>query len=253
MKSILDTAFKLAKLLPPSRVKAIANKMTTFSPDEDIKSIASLVSSASAKDALQNFVGAWQGTKLSGETVALILQTASCSREETLREQTVELVLTGPSTPFVSTRRTEQVLLDLINGANRELFLVSFVTYHWPPIIEALQNAVTRHVCVNVLLEASEADGGTLENDPSTILRKLVPQASIYQWTSRTEEFLGGKVHAKIAVADAKTAFVTSANLTGHAMEKNFEAGVLVDGGEIPRDLSSHIQGLIDVRVITKA
>ena len=163
------------------------------------------------------------------------------------------MVLTGPSTSFVATRKTEQVLLDLIREAKRELFMVSFVAYNWDTIIKALQSAVARGVDLKVLLEASKADGGSLDNDPSEMLRKLVPQASIYQWTTQSEEFLGGKVHAKIAVADAKTAFVTSANLTGHAMEKNFEAGLLVDGGEIPRDLSDHIQGLIEVKVITKA
>ncbi|MDA9949718.1 DISARM system phospholipase D-like protein DrmC [Paracoccaceae bacterium] len=253
MKPVLDTAFELAKLLPPSRVEAISNQIMTFNSNKDLSSIASLVNTTPAKKALQNFLDAWQNANLSGETGALILQTASDTRQKTLDEQKVELVLTGPSTSFVATRKTEQVLLDLIREAKRELFMVSFVAYNWDTIIKALQSAVARGVDLKVLLEASKADGGSLDNNPSEMLRKLVPQASIYQWTTQSEEFLGGKVHAKIAVADAKTAFVTSANLTGHAMEKNFEAGLLVDGGEIPRDLSDHIQGLIEVKVITKA
>jgi hypothetical protein len=35
-------------------------------------------------------------------------------------------------------------------------------------------------------------------------------------------------------------------------MEKNFEAGLLVNGGEIPSDLSNHMQGLINLNIITK-
>ena len=163
------------------------------------------------------------------------------------------MVLTGPSTSFVATRKTEQVLLDLICEATREIFIVSFVAYNWDIIIKELQNAVARGVDLKVLLEASKADGGSLDNDPSGILRKLVPNASIYRWSSQPEEFIGGKVHAKIAIADEKIAFLTSANLTGHAMEKNFESGVLIRGGEIPLDISKHLDGLIEYKIITEA
>lgn len=232
---------------------SIASRLKTLSPGGDITGIVSLVGSATAKKALHDFLEAWKHANVPGETVAYILQTASYTRQETLAEQQIELVLTGPSTPFVSTRRTEQVLLDLVRGAKRELFVVSFVTYDWDSVTKALQNAVAQGVNVRVLLEASKQDGGSLARDQSEALRNSVPQASIYHWTSRAEKFFAGKVHAKIAVSDGATAFLTSANLTGHAMEKNFEAGLLVRGGEIPRDITRHLQGLIDLKVFTKA
>lgn len=250
---LVDAAFALAKLLPPSRMTLIASRLKTLDPGGDIAGVVSLVGSATAKKALNDFLEAWQNANVPGETVAYILQTAAHTRQETLAEQQIELVLTGPSTPFVSTRRTEQVLLDLVRGAKRELFVVSFVTYDWDSVTKALQDAVAQGVEVKVLLEASKRDGGSLARDQSEALRKLVPQAAIYHWTSRDENFLAGKVHAKIAVSDEATAFLTSANLTGHAMEKNFEAGVLIRGGEIPRDIARHLQGLIDLKVITKA
>jgi cardiolipin synthase A/B len=253
LKLILDAAFELAKLLPPWRVEAISNQIITLNSDKKISDISSLVNTAPAKKALQNFVDAWQNGNLSGETGAFILQTASDTRQKTLEEQKIELVLTGPSTSFVATRKTEQVLLDLICEATREIFIVSFVAYNWDIIIKELQNAVARGVDLKVLLEASKADGGSLDNDPSGILRKLVPNASIYRWSSQSEEFIGGKVHAKIAIADEKIAFLTSANLTGHAMEKNFESGVLIRGGEIPLDISKHLDGLIEYKIITEA
>jgi phosphatidylserine/phosphatidylglycerophosphate/cardiolipin synthase-like enzyme len=248
----VDAAFALAKLLPPPRMVSIASRLKTLSPGGDITGIVSLVGSAAAKNALHDFLEAWKHANVPGETVAYILQTAAHTRQETMAEQQIELVLTGPSTPFVSARRTEQVLLDLVRGAKRELFVVSFVTYDWDSVTNAIQEAVARGVHVRVLLEASKQDGGSLARDQSEALRKSVPQASIYHWTSHADKFLAGKVHAKIAVSDEATAFLTSANLTGHAMEKNFEAGVLVRGGEIPGDIARHLQGLIDLQVITK-
>jgi phosphatidylserine/phosphatidylglycerophosphate/cardiolipin synthase-like enzyme len=41
-------------------------------------------------------------------------------------------------------------------------------------------------------------------------------------------------VHAKIAVTDEEFCFISGTNLTGHAMERNMEAGVLIKGGAIP-------------------
>jgi phosphatidylserine/phosphatidylglycerophosphate/cardiolipin synthase-like enzyme len=37
-------------------------------------------------------------------------------------------------------------------------------------------------------------------------------------------------MHAKAAVADSSTAFLTSANLTEAALERNMELGVLIHG-----------------------
>ena len=77
----------------------------------------------------------------------------------------------------------------------------------------------------------------TAEESPSTRSRKMksaLPAAKLFSWVDKGEEFAGGKVHAKVAVADENFCFISSANLTGHAMEKNMEAGVLIRGGAMP-------------------
>ena len=61
----------------------------------------------------------------------------------------------------------------------------------------------------------------------------------------RVDEFLGGRVHAKVFVADRSRALLTSANLTGNAMEKNMEAGILVTGGRLPVVVADHFDELI--------
>ena len=65
--------------------------------------------------------------------------------------------------------------------------------------------------------------------------------------------FADGRVHAKVAVADRRMCFVTSANLTGYAMERNMEAGLLVTGGGIPAQLNAHLRSLIDAKVVQLA
>jgi cardiolipin synthase A/B len=99
-------------------------------------------------------------------------------------------------------------------------------------------------------LSGSTSHGGTLNYDPAGTMRARVPSAELFTWKEKPEPFVDGKVHAKVAVVDHARAFITSANLTGHAIEKNMEAGVLINGGPVPKTLSDHLQALIDVRII---
>ena len=177
---------------------------------------------------------------------------ASEARLRVERELNVELVWTGPTTRFVPTRRTEQVLLDLIASARADLFLVSFVAYDVRSVVAAMNDAANRGVRLRILLEASTDHGGSLNIDPSATMRTKVPKAEIFTWKEKPEPFVDGKVHAKVAVVDGSRAFVTSANLTGHALEKNMEAGVLINGGSVPKTLSEHLQALIDVGIISR-
>lgn len=52
-------------------------------------------------------------------------------------------------------------------------------------------------------------------------------------------------LHAKFAVADSRCLLTTSANLTGHALELNMELGVLITGGEAPREVVRLVDDLI--------
>src|SRR6266508_5360447 len=101
----------------------------------------------------------------------------------------------------------------------------------------ALEKAISRQVRVSMLLEASDRDGGGISFDVIGKMKAALPTATVYSWARRDAKFEGGKVHAKIAVADERICFVSSANLTGHAMERNMEAGLLIRGGDAPRDL----------------
>ena len=71
-----------------------------------------------------------------------------------------------------------------------------------------------------------------------------------------TEEIRIGQIaHPRsdlVAVADGNTCFITSANLTGYAMERNMEAGVLITGGQIPRMLNDHLRSLVETRVVNQ-
>ena len=56
----------------------------------------------------------------------------------------------------------------------------------------------------------------------------------------------GGVLHAKTVVADDEAVFVTSANLTEAALDRNIEVGLLVRDRALAASVSSHFRGLIE-------
>lgn len=251
MQMLLDAVLDLVALISPTKVKTVASAVRGLASSESAPNPNTLTDTPAARAAVGRVVTAWSGeAAISGDEVAGMLIGASEARLRVERELSIELVWTGPTTRFVPTRRTEQVLIDLIRSANTDLFLVSFVAYKVSSVATAINEAISRGVRVRVLLEASTSHGGSLTVDPAAILRSQVPGAQLFTWKEKPEPFVDGKVHAKVAVIDASRAFVTSANLTGYALEKNMEAGVLIHGGLVPKTLQDHLDALIDVGVV---
>lgn len=253
MQALLDAVVDLVALVSPARVRIVAGAMRGLAAPRAAISVDALVATPAARASVGHVLAAWEQVGASGDEVAGMLLGASEARLRAERELNVELVWTGPTTRFVPTRRTEQVLLDLIASARTDLFVVSFVAYDVPSVAVAMNAAAGRGVRLRVLLEASTSHGGSLSVDPAATMRASVPTAEIFAWKERPEPFVDGKVHAKLAVVDGARAFITSANLTGYALEKNMEAGVLINGGTVPTTLIDHLQALIDVGVIGRA
>ena len=67
-----------------------------------------------------------------------------------------------------------------------------------------------------------------------------------YDPRSLDPEGPGGVLHAKAVVTDEKTVFITSANLTEAALDRNYELGLLVRDRALAATVSSQFQGLID-------
>lgn len=62
----------------------------------------------------------------------------------------------------------------------------------------------------------------------------------------------GAKMHAKLAVADERLLFVSSANLTTSGIDANIEAGVLIRGGSAARRATEYLRALRRDRVLVR-
>lgn len=251
MERLLDAVAAVVCLVSPEKVQAIASRVRRTEPQKAATALTGMVGTPVASGVVDQLVEAWRATTVSAGELALMLLAGAHVFTKATAEQSTELVWTGPTTPFVSARRTEQALLQVINAANVTLFITSFVAYDVSSIVKALNAASERRVRISMLLESSQDYGGTITIDVIGKMRTLVPSARLYAWRDKADPFSDGRVHAKVAVADGSMCFITSANLTGYAMEKNMEAGVLISKGDIPRLLDKHLRSLVDTKIVS--
>ncbi|MFP5372289.1 MAG: DISARM system phospholipase D-like protein DrmC, partial [Actinomycetes bacterium] len=191
---------------------------------------------------------------LPGVAVAAALRAAAGAMARERGEMQVELVWTGPPSEALGLRSTRAVLNELVARSTERLLLVSYAAYDIDDLVAALSQAAARGVDIDLVLE-TKADGG-LTVDAADAFHALRGGARFYRWPlDQRDAVVAGsaRLHAKCAVRDAAEVFVSSANLTGAAINDNMEMGVLVRNGEVARRLHRHFELLIEDGVLVTA
>ena len=242
---IAEMAFEL----PPERLEFIAFQAEKMQMGINIPKLKKAWGVNSDSALFENFFANIKKTHITGTELAMAIRSATATSRYSAKQGQVELLWTGPETSVVPLRYTEQALCELINSAQRKLFIVSFVAYKADTIIKALNSAILRNVELSLLLERSKNFGGAVEIDSIQNLKSQLPGAKFYIWDAH-DETNSASVHAKCAIADDKIALITSANLTGKAMTENMELGVMLRKGNLPRQLHKHFESLIAEKII---
>jgi cardiolipin synthase A/B len=230
-----DWASRIADYLPPVDVRLLA-RAAALGPASVMELRARTGGSVvrSACDELLDRLDRSNPVYLSG-----VLDGAAAVAERHHRQQTLEVVWTGPSSDVSTSRFTAVTITDLVAEARRELLLVSYAVHRHRALREALDDAVARRVVITLVVEQHE-DNRQFSSEAVAFpgldaIRLHWPRGSRPRGTS---------LHAKVIVVDDRIALVGSANLTGHAMENNLECGILIRGGPQPRAIRDHITGL---------
>ncbi|MDH6291898.1 DISARM system phospholipase D-like protein DrmC [Rhodococcus opacus] len=152
----------------------------------------------------------------------------------------VDLVWTGPDVPGSVSRLTSAVVADLVDQAQNEVLLISYAMHSEPTLTEALTRAVNRGVFVQILCERS------VDNPAFNAGRVPFPGLKVRRlcWPMDKRP-AGASMHAKALVIDRKIALVGSANITGTAMLRNLECGVLLHDKQIAAEIAESIDGLL--------
>lgn len=252
--SLLETISDVAIKLHPDIAEMLANRISLLNDMSDYERAINNLCTAISKESIDKLKRSWQKfPEIKPLEVAAALRGATVTANSA-RNESIELVWTGPPTDMIPTRHTEQVLLEVIDSAKDKLFIVSFVTYNIEQIIRSLEKASSKRVQISILLEPSITYGGKVNIDSYALFKTRLPDSNIYKWkiNQNDKDKIGGSMHAKCVVADGNRAFITSANLTMAAMERNMELGILVRGGVLPDTLHRHLESLVITNLVEK-
>lgn len=255
-RAIYERIADLCHLLPPEIVASVCGRINRGWPDRDVDlfaaglvGIAEPTIRAEIVDCATKWLEAHPGDGLA--TFAVALRGAAASEGASRARQDLELIWTGPRAQRSVFRRTDQALFEIIEEARRELWIVCYSSYKAREVGMALEAAHSRGVEIKVVVESKEDSAGALRFSAINALGiSDANVTAIYHWPreNREADESGNPavLHAKFAVADSSSLLVTSANLTGSALERNMEMGVLIHGTNLPRQTAEHLAWLVE-------
>lgn len=179
--------------------------------------------------------------------------------EETLpRPPQTDLVWSGPKVPGLHARDTRRVYEELLGSAARSIWVSTYAYFDGPRAFEVLARHMdeTPQMRVTLLLNIQRKWGDTTAADE--LVRRFADRFWGEDWPGKSRPRVyfdprsldpshsKGVLHAKAVVADDEVVFMTSANLTEAAWDRNIEMGLLVRDRALALSVTTHFNALID-------
>ena len=261
--TIASAAAKLSRKLPEDALDRVAHALLDLpnglTTEQTVQAVTANIASPAARAAVAKLVKRWRkrAPNVTGQALGHALMAAGTATSQMRAMQSEELVWSGPRPPGTMLRRIDAALYELIDGATESLTIVTFAAYDIPRIRERVLAALDRGVIVTLILESKEFSEGALKVSPLLALGNEIAKRSRVlvgppDKRPSGEDGKPGVLHAKCAVADGQKLLVSSANLTGSAMEANMELGMLVSGGELPREVERHFTQLESAQELSR-
>ena len=195
----------------------------------------------------------------SGAALARTLELlAEAAERRSSAEDSVELVLTGPNTG--TGRDTGVVVRQLFREALTSVWVCGYKLYNAKDLFADLARPALR---VRMLLDIGEAEalseGAAVRRFMEDFRRWHWPEGQVLPeiWYDPSSLLPRGEhravAHAKCVVVDERRLFVSSANFTEAAQNRNLEAGVLVDSTTLAVRMVQFLEGLIRERHVRSA
>jgi phosphatidylserine/phosphatidylglycerophosphate/cardiolipin synthase-like enzyme len=195
----------------------------------------------------------------SGTSLASTLELlAEAAERRSTAEDLVELVLTGPNTG--TGRDTGVVVRQLFREARTSVWVCGYKLYNARVLFVDLARPELR---VRMLLDLGEAEGQSEEAAVRRFLNDFRrwhwPEGHALPeiWYDPLSLLPHGEhravAHAKCIVTDNRYLFVSSANFTEAAQNRNLETGLLVESSTLAARMVEFLEGLIRERRIKPA
>ena len=222
-----------------------------FTP-EALRSVAGL---REAPEAVIAVLDRWEGLGVAGPAKAAWLRSLE---EAEGRREGPEFVWSGPEVHGLHARGTRQALEQSLASARQSVWLSTYAFFDGPRAFEMLARRMdeTPELIVTLLLNIERKRSDTTRTED--LVRRFADRFWNSDWPGarkprvfydpRSLEPGGpeGVLHAKALVIDDQIAFLTSANLTEAALDRNIEMGVLLRDHALAQTVVKHFRGLIE-------
>lgn len=174
----------------------------------------------------------------------------------------VELVWTGPDQAGSTLRDTLIVVRELLRSAEESVVLTSYVLDKGPTtreLLSALSERMESHPTLRVRLYVNvsrpygndESDAVLLRRFADAFKQEIWPGGrlpEVYYDPRALDRTPGPRacLHAKCVIVDDRRLFVTSANFTDAAHNRNIEAGVLLDDVGAAKTMREQFEALVE-------
>ena len=224
-----------------------------LAPPYSVMAVRSIVG-VGHEEVILSFLEEWQRLGVSPTAAAIWLG----SLESALGQSSPpDFVWSGPHVEGVHARTTRRVYEEVLGTASLSIWASTYAFFDGPKAFSTLAENMDRTpgLDVTLLLNIERKRGDTSTSD-SLVMRfadrlwgeewpgKARPR--VYYDPRSLDENGGGVLHAKAVVADAETVFVTSANLTEAAFDRNIELGLVLRDRALAATLLAHFRTLID-------
>jgi phosphatidylserine/phosphatidylglycerophosphate/cardiolipin synthase-like enzyme len=172
-----------------------------------------------------------------------------------------ELVWTGPETAGAGSRDTSVVVAELFRSAERSVLVATYAVYQGTQVFALLAERMQAlpELSVRLFVNIPRPAGCPPNVGEAHLVRAFAERFAAEDWPAgvRLPELFydprslspdpGPKacLHAKCIVVDNARVFVTSANFTEAAQERNIETGVLVNDPSVARGLRDQFESLV--------
>lgn len=240
----------LVDALDTGRLRAYdASALASFVPAVEVARVAAALSEA-------------RSLAMTPAQIAHMLRLLGREREaKRAARDDIELVWTGPEVGGNQTRDTQVVVRELFEHAERSVLIASYRVYQWAQVFGALVRRMEARpeLAVQLFLHVDppndgETEGATLDRFAREFRQHWsgtrLPRVFYDPRTLRPEKSARASLHAKCIVVDGRRVFVSSANFTEAAHERNIEAGIALHDATLANALSAQFETLVAARAM---
>jgi len=220
---------------------------------------------APLRDEVVAEINAARAQGLTSPGLVMLLTTLVRDRERrAVSHPRVDLVWSGPDLAGDFTRDTRVVVHELFRKARKRVIVSTYALHQGQDLFAPLHKAMTAHpdMKVTLFLDIARGDKDLPEAQLLAQFREKFrkehwpwqPLPEVY-YDPRSLEKPGSPkracLHAKTVVIDGKEVFLTSANLTEAAQQRNIEAGVLLKSPAIAAQLTTHFEAMVNEKQLS--